>query len=112
MIAIIKYNAGNITSVVNAVERSGFKCIVTDDKDQIRSADKVIFPGVGEASSAMKYLKENGLDELIKSLKQVRQMLFSNALALVRHNHFELLCVRQNMYSHIDQAIRRILDSI
>jgi len=70
MIAIIKYNAGNITSVKNAIERLGFDCIVTDDEQQILNAAKVIFPGVGEASSAMKYLQEKGLDQLIKSLKQ------------------------------------------
>lgn len=70
MIAIIKYNAGNITSVKNAIERLGFKCVVTDDERQIRSADKVIFPGVGEASSAMNYLRERQLDQLITSLTQ------------------------------------------
>jgi imidazole glycerol-phosphate synthase subunit HisH len=70
MIAIIKYNAGNITSVKNAIERLGFECIVTDDEQQIRSAEKVIFPGVGEASSAMNYLRERQLDKLITSLTQ------------------------------------------
>jgi glutamine amidotransferase len=70
MIAIIKYNAGNITSVKNAIERLGFECIVTDDEQQIRSADKVIFPGVGEASSAMNYLRQRQLDKLITSLTQ------------------------------------------
>lgn len=70
MIAIIKYNAGNITSVKNAIERMGFECIVTDDEQQIRNADKVIFPGVGEASSAMKYLHDRGMDKLIKLLTQ------------------------------------------
>ncbi len=70
MIAIIKYNAGNITSVKNAVERLGYSCIVTDDITILKSAEKVIFPGVGEASSAMKYLKEKGLDEVIKKLTQ------------------------------------------
>jgi len=68
MIAIIKYNAGNITSVKNAIERLSFECIVTDDVWQIRNADKVIFPGVGEASTAMNYLKEKRLDKLILSL--------------------------------------------
>ena len=67
MIAIIKYNAGNITSVKNAIERLGFECIVTDDEQQIRSAEKVIFPGVGEASSAINYLRERQLDKLIIS---------------------------------------------
>ncbi|MDI1317661.1 imidazole glycerol phosphate synthase subunit HisH [Flavobacterium sp.] len=70
MITIVKYNAGNIQSVKNAVERLGFSCIVTDDENELKSAEKVIFPGVGEASSAMKYLKERKLDEVIKNLKQ------------------------------------------
>lgn len=70
MIAIIKYNAGNIRSVENALHRLGYDCLVTDNHDEIRAADKVIFPGVGEANSAMRYLKANGLDELIRSLKQ------------------------------------------
>jgi imidazole glycerol-phosphate synthase subunit HisH len=70
MIAIVKYNAGNITSVKNAVERLGYYCIVTDDETILKQAEKVIFPGVGEASSAMTYLKEKGLDEVIKNLTQ------------------------------------------
>lgn len=70
MIAIIKYNAGNITSVKNAVERLGYTCYVTDNSQEIRQAEKVIFPGVGEAGTAMKYLKERNLDKLIKSLSQ------------------------------------------
>lgn len=70
MIAIIKYNAGNIKSVENALKRLGRECIVTDDEAEIRAASHVIFPGVGEASTAMKYLKERGLNRLIKDLKQ------------------------------------------
>jgi imidazole glycerol-phosphate synthase subunit HisH len=70
MIAIVQYNAGNITSVKNAVERMGYECVVTADEKTIREAEKVIFPGVGEASSAMKYLKERKLDKLIVTLKQ------------------------------------------
>lgn len=70
MIAIIQYNAGNITSVKNAVERLGFECIVTEEEREIRQAAKVIFPGVGEASSAMNYLQARGLDKLITSLRQ------------------------------------------
>jgi glutamine amidotransferase len=70
MIAILKYNAGNVTSVQNAVEKLGFSTVVTDDIALLRNADKVIFPGVGEASSAMQYLKEKGLDEVIVQLKQ------------------------------------------
>ncbi|MEK6450019.1 MULTISPECIES: imidazole glycerol phosphate synthase subunit HisH [unclassified Myroides] len=70
MIAILKYNAGNIQSVENAVQRLGYQTIVTDDINELNAADKVIFPGVGEASSAMAYLKERQLDEVIKQLKQ------------------------------------------
>ncbi|WP_431166777.1 imidazole glycerol phosphate synthase subunit HisH [Tenacibaculum halocynthiae] len=70
MIAIIKYNAGNIRSVQNAITRLGFASIITDDAEEIRKAEKVIFPGVGEASSAMTYLKERKLDEVLISLKQ------------------------------------------
>ena len=70
MIAIIKYNAGNISSVQNALNRMGYESVVTDDIATILAADKVIFPGVGEASSAMKYLRERGLDEAIKSITQ------------------------------------------
>jgi imidazole glycerol-phosphate synthase subunit HisH len=69
-LAIIKYNAGNIQSVLNALERLGVDAEVTDDAESIRAADKVIFPGVGEASSAMKSLKENNLDSIIRDLKQ------------------------------------------
>ena len=69
-VVIIKYNAGNIRSVLFALERIGVNALVTDDHDEIRSADRVIFPGVGEASSAMNYLKQKGLDVLICSLTQ------------------------------------------
>lgn len=70
MIAIIKYNAGNIRSVQNALSRLGYESIITDNEQEILSADKVIFPGVGEASSAMNYLKEKGLDQIILSVKK------------------------------------------
>ena len=69
-IAIIKYNAGNNFSVECALRRLGYEAIVTDDPNEIRQANKVIFPGVGEARSAMEYLREHGLDEIIKSLTQ------------------------------------------
>lgn len=69
-VVIIKYNAGNIRSVLFALERIGVQAKVTDDVNEIRAADKVIFPGVGEASSAMQYLKEKQLDTLITSLTQ------------------------------------------
>ena len=69
-IAIIKYNAGNIRSVLYALERIGHSAVVTDNADEINNADKVIFPGVGEASTAMNYLTERNLDKLICSLTQ------------------------------------------
>lgn len=70
MIAIIDYGAGNIRSVQNAINKLGFETVLTSDFDQIRKAEKVIFPGVGEASTAMRYLKEKNLDQLIPTLKQ------------------------------------------
>lgn len=69
-LAIIKYNAGNIQSVLYALERIGVSANVTDSMEEIRKADKVIFPGVGEASSAMRYLQERKLDILIRELTQ------------------------------------------
>ncbi|BFO67868.1 imidazole glycerol phosphate synthase subunit HisH [Chryseobacterium sp. KCF3-3] len=70
MIAIIKYNGGNVNSVQNALNRLKIDSVITDDPEQILKADKVIFPGVGEASSTMKLLKEKELDLLIPSLTQ------------------------------------------
>lgn len=70
MIAIIKYNAGNVQSVQYALQRLGSESVVTDDAATIAKADKVIFPGVGHAAPAMQYLVERGLDKLIVSLKQ------------------------------------------
>lgn len=69
-VVIVKYNAGNIQSVQYALERIGASALVTDDHELIRSADKVIFPGVGEASTAMHYLQSKSLDVLIKELQQ------------------------------------------
>lgn len=69
-IAIIKYNAGNVQSVQYALKRLGYNAIVTGDHTIIKSADKVIFPGVGNAYSAMQSLEVNGLDKIIKQLKQ------------------------------------------
>jgi len=69
-IAIIKYNAGNVQSVQYALQRLGYSAVVTDDHNAIASADKVIFPGVGNARAAMQSLKEKKLDELIKQLTQ------------------------------------------
>jgi len=70
MVAIIKYNSGNVQSVQYALQRIGVESIVTDDEATIRTADKVIFPGVGHAQSAMQYLCEKALDKLIISLQQ------------------------------------------
>lgn len=69
-IVIIKYNAGNIESVNNALQRLGVLAEITGDHNKIRNADKVIFPGVGEASTTMSFLKKEGLDKLIPELKQ------------------------------------------
>lgn len=69
-VAVIKYNAGNVQSVLYALERLGADALLTDDLETISKADKVIFPGQGEASTAMKYLKEKKLDQLIPELKQ------------------------------------------
>lgn len=70
VLRIVKYNAGNIQSVLFALERIGVQAEVTDDIEKLQSADKVIFPGVGEASTAMEYLKARNLDKVIKDLKQ------------------------------------------
>ncbi|MHA7129951.1 imidazole glycerol phosphate synthase subunit HisH [Algoriphagus namhaensis] len=69
-IAVIKYNSGNVQSVLYALERLGAEAILTDDSDEIRSSDKVVFPGQGEASTAMRYLKAKQLDTLIREIKQ------------------------------------------
>ena len=69
-IAIINYGAGNIQSILFAIERLGYTAVLTNNPDEIQQADKVIFPGVGEASYAMQKLKESGLDSLIPTLNQ------------------------------------------
>jgi glutamine amidotransferase len=69
-VVIIKYNAGNVCSVSYALERLGINAMISDKAETISTADKVIFPGVGEAGTAMKYLKERGLDKLIRELRQ------------------------------------------
>jgi glutamine amidotransferase len=69
-LAIVKYNAGNIQSVLYALERIGMEAMVTDDHKELKNADKVIFPGVGEASTAMQYLREKKLDTVITNLQQ------------------------------------------
>jgi glutamine amidotransferase len=69
-VAIVKYNAGNILSVSYALDRLGISPVVTDHIEELQKADRVIFPGVGEASTAMHYLKERNLDIVIKNLEQ------------------------------------------
>ena len=69
-VAVVKYNAGNIYSVMNALKRLGVEPLLTDDAQQLLHADRVLFPGQGEARGAMTYLHEHGLDELIRSLTQ------------------------------------------
>lgn len=69
-VAIVKYNAGNVYSVVNALKRLGIEPTLTDIPEQLEKADRVIFPGQGEASNAMSYLKKRGLDSVIRRLKQ------------------------------------------
>ena len=69
-VAVVKYNAGNIFSVIHALKRMGVEPLLTDSAEELRKADKVIFPGQGEASSAMHYLRERGLDHIIPSLTQ------------------------------------------
>jgi glutamine amidotransferase len=69
-VAVVRYNAGNILSVINAVKRLGVEPVLTDDPATLRAADRVIFPGQGEARSAMRYLRERGLDDVIRSLTQ------------------------------------------
>ncbi len=69
-IVIVKYNAGNVYSVSTALKRIGYESIISSNLDEIKSADKIIFPGVGEASSAMAFLREIGLNKIISELKQ------------------------------------------
>ncbi len=83
---VIKYNAGNIHSVIYARERLGISPVLTDDPEIINSADKVIFPGQGEASSAMHYLRQRGLDKVIKNLKQPVLGICVGLQLLCRHS--------------------------
>lgn len=85
-VVIIRYNAGNIRSVLFALERIGVQALVTDNPEQIKQADKVIFPGVGEASTAMQYLRERKLDELIRSLTQPLLGICLGMQLLCRHS--------------------------
>ena len=85
-IAIVKYNAGNIYSVVNALNRLGVNPVITDNAEELMSADKVLFPGQGEAGTTMKYLKEHHLDALIKELRQPVLGICVGQQLLCRHS--------------------------
>lgn len=85
-VAIVKYNAGNIFSVLHAFERVGVTPVLTDSAEEIMSADKVVFPGQGEASTTMTYLKEHHLDEVIKGLKQPVLGICIGMQLLCRHS--------------------------
>ncbi len=85
-VAILKYNAGNVFSVLHALKRIGVEAVVTDDPATLRSADRVIFPGVGEASTAMGYLREHSLDALIMSLTQPVLGICIGMQLLCRHS--------------------------
>jgi imidazole glycerol-phosphate synthase subunit HisH len=86
-VAVIRYNAGNIRSVSFALERLGTNFVVTDSEEEIRSADKVIFPGVGEASTTMRYLRERKLDEVIKKLEQPTLGICLGMQLMCRHSN-------------------------
>lgn len=85
-IAIVKYNAGNICSVINALHRLGVEPLLTDDAQQLQRAERVIFPGQGEASHAMQYLREHGLDEVICRLEQPLLGICIGQQLLCRHS--------------------------
>ena len=85
-VAVVKYNAGNVFSVLNALRRLGVEPLLTDDSEALRKADRVIFPGQGEARGAMVYLREHGLDEVIRSLSQPVLGICIGQQLLCRHS--------------------------
>lgn len=85
-VAVVKYNAGNIYSVIHALQRLGVTPILTDDPEQLQKADKVLFPGQGEASNAMQYLREHGLDNVIRDLKNPILGICIGQQLLCRHS--------------------------
>ena len=85
-VAIVKYNAGNIYSVVNALKRLGIEPLLTDEAEQLQKADRVLFPGQGEARGAMEYLKARRLDEVIRNLRQPVLGICIGQQLLCRHS--------------------------
>ena len=85
-VAIVKYNAGNIYSVVNAMKRLGIEPMLTDDAEMLQKADRVLFPGQGQAKEAMEYLKAHQLDQVIKNLKQPVLGICVGQQLLCRHS--------------------------
>ena len=85
-VAIVKYNAGNIYSVVNALRRLGIDPLLTDDAEELQRADRVLFPGQGEARGAMEYLQARGLDQVIRSLQQPVLGICVGQQLLCRHS--------------------------
>ncbi|MBO7139202.1 MAG: imidazole glycerol phosphate synthase subunit HisH [Prevotella sp.] len=85
-VAVVKYNAGNVYSVLSALRRLGVEPLLTDDPEELRSADRVLFPGQGEARGAMEYLRARGLDEVIRSLTQPVLGICIGQQLLCRHS--------------------------
>jgi len=107
-LSIIKYNAGNIRSVLYALERIGLEATVTDDHEILKTSDKVIFPGVGEASTAMKYLKARGLDRLIAELEQPFLGICLGMQLMCRwsaENNTECIGIFEEKVMHFDQNV-------
>ena len=95
-VAVVRYNAGNICSVLNALHRLGVEALLTDDVRQLQPAERVIFPGQGEAASAMSYLREHGLDTVIRNLTQPVLGICVGQQLLCRHSEegdTDCLCV-------------------
>jgi imidazole glycerol-phosphate synthase subunit HisH len=85
-VAVVKYNAGNVYSVINALRRLGVEPLLTDKEEELRAADRVLFPGQGEASTAMNYLRSHGLDTVLRSLRQPVLGICIGMQLLCRHS--------------------------